>query len=56
VSLPVVGSVTAIDWMRSVPAAIAGRYFSFCAWLPLRSSVPMLYIWPWTAPSCRRCG
>ena len=50
VSVPVVGSVTAIDWMRSLPAAMRGRYFSFCALLPLRSSVPMLYIWPCTAP------
>ena len=46
VSVPVVGSVTPIDWMRSLPAAISGRYFCFCALLPLRSSVPMLYIWP----------
>jgi hypothetical protein len=49
VSVPAPGSVTAIDWMRSLPAAISGRYFSFCARLPLRSSVPMLYIWPCTA-------
>ncbi|MNL41686.1 hypothetical protein D3C87_1641080 [compost metagenome] len=50
VSVPVVGSVTAIDWMRNSPAAIFGRYFSFCAVLPLRNSVLMLYIWPLTAP------
>jgi hypothetical protein len=52
VSVPVVGSVTAIDCMRSSPAAIFGRYFCASARpLPWRSSVPMLYIWPWQAPA-----
>ena len=50
VSVPVVGSVTAIDCRRSSPLAIFGRYCRFCASEPWRSSVPMLYIWPWQAP------
>ena len=50
VSVPVVGSVTAIDCRRSSPEAISGRYLRFCASEPWRSSVPMLYIWPWQAP------
>ena len=50
-SVPAAGSVTAIDWMRTLPAAMPGRYFSFWALLPWRSSVPMLYIWPCTAPA-----
>lgn len=35
VSVPVVGSVTAIDWLRNLPVAMSGRYLSFCALLPL---------------------
>ena len=50
VSVPVVGSVTPIDCRRSSPEAIFGRYSRFCASEPCRSSVPMLYIWPWQAP------
>ncbi len=49
-SVPVVGSVTPIAWSRSSPAAIFGRNSRFCSGEPLRSSVPMLYIWPWHAP------
>ena len=51
VSVPAVGSVTPIDWRRSSPEAIFGRYFCFCASDPWRSSVPMLYICPWHAPA-----
>jgi len=50
VSLPVVGSVTPIDWMRSAPLAIWGRNFSFCACEPLRTMAFITYIWPWQAP------
>ncbi|MCY1223653.1 hypothetical protein D9M72_357890 [compost metagenome] len=50
VSVPVVGSVTAIDCRRSSPLAILGKYSFFCSAEPWRSSVPMLYIWPWQAP------
>ena len=50
VSLPVVGSVTAMDCMRSSPDAMRGRYFSFCAALPLRTMAFITYIWPWQAP------
>ena len=50
-SLPVEGSVTAIDWRRSFPAAIDGSHARFCASEPWRNSVPMLYIWPWQAPA-----
>jgi hypothetical protein len=50
VSVPVVGSVTPMDCSRHSPEAMRGRYFSFCACEPWRSSVPMLYIWPWQAP------
>jgi hypothetical protein len=51
VSDPVVGSVTPNACNRSRPAAISGRYLRFCASLPCRSSVPMMYIcaWPWLA-------
>ena len=51
VSVPVVGSVTAIDCSRSSPLAMSGRYCRFCSSEPWRSSVPMLYIWPWQAPA-----
>jgi hypothetical protein len=50
VSVPAVGSVTPIDCSRSSPLAIFGRYSRFCCSEPWRSSVPMLYIWPWQAP------
>src|SRR6218665_186060 len=50
VSVPVPGSVTPIDCKRHSPRAMRGRYSSFCALEPWRSSVPMLYIWPWQAP------
>src|SRR6516162_2973121 len=50
VSVPVVGSVTAIAWRRNSPLAIFGRYLRFWACDPCRSSVAMLYIWPWQAP------
>ena len=50
VSLPVVGSVTPIDWMRISPLAIFGRYFCFCASLPERTMAFITYIWPWQAP------
>ena len=51
VSVPALGSVTAIDCSRSSPLAIFGRYFSFCAVEPWRNSVFMLYIWPWQQPA-----
>ena len=44
VSVPAVGSVTPNAWSRSSPVAIFGRYCRFCASLPCRSSVPMMYI------------
>ena len=50
VSVPVVGSVTAMDCKRNSPEAILGRYSRFCASEPWRNRVPMLYIWPWQAP------
>ena len=50
VSLPVVGSVTPMDWMRNSPEAILGRYRSFCACEPLRTIAFITYIWPWQAP------
>jgi hypothetical protein len=50
VSLPVVGSVTPMDWMRSSPEAMRGRYFSFCSVEPLRTMAFITYIWPWQAP------
>jgi hypothetical protein len=51
VSVPVPGSVTAIDCRRSWPLAMPGSQRCFCASEPWRSSVPMLYIWPWQAPA-----
>ena len=43
-----------VDWLNDVrgfrsPAAMAGRYFAFCASLPCRRMVPMMYIWAWQA-------
>jgi hypothetical protein len=39
-----------MDWMRSSPEAIFGRYFCFCASEPLRTMAFITYIWPWQAP------
>ncbi|MNF03712.1 hypothetical protein D3C80_2030830 [compost metagenome] len=39
-----------MDCRRHSPLAMRGRYFCFCASEPWRSSVFMLYIWPWQAP------
>ncbi|MNN44075.1 hypothetical protein D3C81_1583500 [compost metagenome] len=50
VSVPVVGSVTAIDCMRSSPEAMPGSQRCFWASEPWRSRQPMTYIWPWQAP------
>ena len=44
VSDPVVGSVTPNACKRMRPAAISGKYFRFCASLPCRNSVPIMYI------------
>jgi hypothetical protein len=51
VSVPVLGSVTPMLCRRSSPRAMAGSQRCFCSALPWRSSVPMLYIWPWQAPA-----
>ena len=50
VSLPVVGSVTPMDWMRNSPVAILGKSVFFCASEPLRTMEFITYIWPWHAP------
>ncbi|MNT70278.1 hypothetical protein D3C72_2086440 [compost metagenome] len=50
VSVPVVGSVTAIDCMRSSPEAMPGSQRCFWASEPWRSRQPITYIWPWQAP------
>ena len=50
VSVPVVGSVTPNACRRNSPEAIFGRYRAFCAALPCRSSVPIVYICAWQAP------
>mmetsp|Transcript_10926 Transcript_10926/g.31028 ORF Transcript_10926/g.31028 Transcript_10926/m.31028 type:complete len:213 (-) Transcript_10926:300-938(-) len=44
VSVPESGSLTPKAWSRSSPEAIFGRNSSFCASLPCRSTVPMVYI------------
>ena len=49
VSVPDVGSVTPNACSRSSPAAICGSQRAFCAALPCRSSVPMVYICAWQA-------
>jgi hypothetical protein len=49
VSEPDVGSVTPKACSRSFARAIAGSQRAFCAALPCRSSVPMVYIWAWQA-------
>jgi hypothetical protein len=49
VSLPLDGSVTPKACNRSSPRAIEGRYICFCASLPCRSKVPMMYICAWHA-------
>ena len=49
VSEPALGSVTPKACRRSSPAAILGRYSRFCASVPCRSTVPMMYIWAWQA-------
>ena len=49
VSVPLAGSVTPKACRRSSPLAIRGRYCCFCASLPWRSKVPMMYIWAWQA-------
>jgi hypothetical protein len=54
VSVPLVGSVTPNACSRNSPLAIFGSHFAFCASLPCRSSVPMVYIWAWQAPDCSR--
>ena len=51
VSVPASGSVTPIACSRSSPLAIFGSHWAFCAAEPCRSSVPILYIWPWHAPA-----
>ena len=51
VSVPASGSVTPIACSRSSPLAIFGSHRAFCAAEPCRSSVPILYIWPWHAPA-----
>ena len=43
------GSVTPNACSRSSPEAMPGRYFRFCASLPCRSTVPMVYICAWHA-------
>ena len=45
--MPEVGSVTPKAWSRSSPLAIAGSQRAFCAELPCRRMVPMVYIWAW---------
>ena len=44
VSEPASGSVTPKACSRRSPLAIFGRYCCFCASLPWRSTVPMMYI------------
>ena len=51
VSVPVVGSVTPNACRRNAPLAICGKYCCFCAALPWRNSVPMMYICAWQAPA-----
>ena len=43
------GSVTPNACSLSAPEAMPGRYFCFCAALPCRSTVPIVYICAWQA-------
>jgi len=56
VSVPAVGSVTAIAWRRNSPLAIrGGSYFAFAAADPWRSSVPCCTsVWPGTGVRAER--
>jgi hypothetical protein len=45
-----VGSVTPKACSRRLAAGDLRQVRSFCAWLPCRSTVPMVYIWAWQAP------
>src|SRR3712207_3987977 len=51
VSVPASGSVTAKACSRNSPAAIPGRYSSFCLSEPCLRSVPIVYIWAWAGPA-----
>ncbi len=54
--MPLVGSVTPKACNRTSPEAIWGSHRAFCAALPCRSSVPMMYIWAWqAAPLAPEC-